>query len=151
MIKEEYLKLDYQVCFKLYVASKEIIRKYTPLLEKLDLTYTQYITMLALWEKDQISVKELGEKLYLDSGTLTPLLNKLKSKGLIDKTKQEKDGRELILSLTKKGIELKEKALDIPEAIAGCVKLEKDEAIEFFGLLNKVLQGFYEKTQYRYI
>ena len=143
MIKEEYLKLDYQVCFKLYVASKEIIRKYTPLLEKLDLTYTQYITMLALWEKDQISVKELGEKLYLDSGTLTPLLNKLKSKGLIDKTKQEKDGRELILSLTKKGIELKEKALDIPEAIASCVKLEKDEAIEFFGLLNKVLQGFY--------
>ena len=143
MIKEEYLKLDYQVCFKLYVASKEIIRKYTPLLEKLDLTYTQYITMLALWEKDQISVKELGEKLYLDSGTLTPLLNKLKSKGLIDKTKQEKVGRELILSLTKKGIELKEKALDIPEAIAGCVKLEKDEAIEFFGLLNKVLQGFY--------
>ena len=143
MIKEEYLKLDYQVCFKLYVASKEIIRKYTPLLEKLDLTYTQYITMLALWEKDQISVKELGEKLYLDSGTLTPLLNKLKSKGLIDKTKQEKDGRELILSLTKKGIELKEKALDIPEAIASCVKLEKNEAIEFFGLLNKVLQGFY--------
>jgi DNA-binding MarR family transcriptional regulator len=143
MIKEEYLKLDYQVCFKLYVASKEIIKKYAPLLEKLDLTYTQYITMLALWEKDQISVKELGEKLYLDSGTLTPLLNKLKSKGLIDKTKQEKDGRELILSLTKKGIELKEKALDIPEAIAGCVKLEKDEAIEFFGLLNKVLQGFY--------
>lgn len=143
MIKEEYLKLDYQVCFKLYVASKEIIRKYTPLLEKLDLTYTQYITMLALWEKDQISVKELGEKLYLDSGTLTPLLNKLKNKGLIDKTKQEKDGRELILSLTKKGIELKEKALNIPEAIASCVKLEKDEAIEFFGLLNKVLQGFY--------
>ena len=143
MIKEEYLKLDYQVCFKLYVASKEIIRKYAPLLEKLDLTYTQYITMLALWEKDQISVKELGEKLYLDSGTLTPLLNKLKSKGLIDKAKQEKDGRELILSLTKKGIELKEKALNIPEAIASCVKLEKDEAIEFFGLLNKVLQGFY--------
>jgi len=143
MIKEEYLKLDYQVCFKLYVASKEIIRKYNPLLEELDLTYTQYITMLALWEKDQISVKELGEKLYLDSGTLTPLLNKLKSKGLIDKVKQEKDGRELILSLTKKGIELKKKALNIPEAIGKCVKLEKDEAIEFFGLLNKVLQGFY--------
>ena len=143
MIKEEYLKLDYQVCFKLYVASKEIIRKYNPLLEELDLTYTQYITMLALWEKDQISVKELGEKLYLDSGTLTPLLNKLKSKGLIDKVKQEKDGRELILLLTKKGIELKKKALNIPEAIGKCVKLEKDEAIEFFGLLNKVLQGFY--------
>ena len=143
MITEEYLKLDYQVCFKLYVASKEIIRKYNPILEKLDLTYTQYITLLALWEKDQISVKELGEKLYLDSGTLTSLLNKLKSKGLIEKTKQEKDGRELILSLTKKGIELKEKALNIPEAIAQCVKLEKDEAIEFFRLLNKVLQGFY--------
>jgi DNA-binding MarR family transcriptional regulator len=128
MIKEEYLKLDYQVCFKLYVASKEIIRKYTPLLEKLDLTYTQYITMLALWEKDQISVKELGEKLYLDSGTLTPLLYKLENKGYIIRNKGEKDGRELIVCVTPEGYKLKEKALSIPSSIAKCVSLEKDEA-----------------------
>ena len=96
-----------------------------------------------MWEKDQISVKELGNKLYLDSGTLTPLLNKLKKKGLIEKNKHEKDGRELIISLTEKGINLKEKALDIPESVSKCVKLKNDEALAFFKLLNKVLQGFY--------
>ena len=143
MKSDELLKLDNQLCFRLYATSKEIIRKYNPLLEELDLTYTQYIAMLALWERDHISVKDLGAKLYLDSGTLTPLLNKLKSKGLIEKTKQEKDGRELILSLTAKGIELKKKALNIPSSIIKCVDLEKDEAINFYKLLDKVLRGFY--------
>ena len=143
MKSDELLKLDNQLCFRLYATSKEIIRKYNPLLEELDLTYTQYIAMLALWERDHISVKDLGAKLYLDSGTLTPLLNKLKSKGLIEKTKQEKDGRELILSLTAKGIELKKKALKIPGSIIKCVDLEKNEAINFYKLLDKVLRGFY--------
>ena len=85
MKKEDSLKLDNQICFPLYVASKEITRRYLPLLKELDLTYTQYITLLALWEKDHITVKELGERLYLDSGTLTPLLNKLENKGYIIK------------------------------------------------------------------
>lgn len=143
MSNTDVLKLDNQLCFRLYAASKEIIRQYSPLLDELDLTYTQYITLLVLWEKDQISVKELGNKLYLDSGTLTPLLNKLKKKGLIEKNKHEKDGRELIISLTEKGINLKEKALDIPESVSKCVKLKNDEALAFFKLLNKVLQGFY--------
>ena len=143
MDNNELLRLDNQVCFRLYVASKEIIRKYTPLLDELNLTYTQYITLLALWEKDHISVKELGEKLFLDSGTLTPLLNKLKNKGLIEKNRHQNDGRELIISLTKKGIELKNKALSIPETISKCVDLNNDEALEFFRLLNKVLRGFY--------
>lgn len=143
MSNTDALKLDNQLCFRLYAASKEIIRQYSPLLDELDLTYTQYITLLVLWEKDQISVKELGNKLYLDSGTLTPLLNKLKKKGLIEKNKHEKDGRELIISLTEKGINLKEKALDIPESVSKCVKLKNDEALAFFKLLNKVLQGFY--------
>ena len=143
MNKQDTLKLDNQLCFRLYAASKEIIRQYSPLLDELDLTYTQYITLLALWEKDHVSVKELGEKLYLDSGTLTPLLNKLKKKELIDKTRHEKDGRELIISLTKKGIELKKEALDIPESIAKCVKLKDEEALAFFKLLDKVLRGFY--------
>lgn len=145
MINEETLKIDNQLCFRLYVASKEIIRKYTPFLEKLNLTYTQYITLLVLWEKDHVSVKELGEKLFLDSGTLTPLLNKLKNKGLIEKTRQQKDGRELIITLTNEGVKLKEKALSVPENIIKCVNLEKDELVAFFGLLNKVLQGFYDK------
>ena len=143
MDNQDLLKLDNQLCFRLYVASKEIIRKYNPLLDELDLTYTQYITLLALWENDHVSVKELGEKLFLDSGTLTPLLNKLQSKSLIDKQRHQEDGRELIISLTKKGIELKQKALTIPETISKCVNLENDEALEFFKLLNKVLRGFY--------
>ena len=143
MSNTDALKLDNQLCFRLYAASKEIIRQYSPLLDDLDLTYTQYITLLVLWEKDQISVKELGSKLYLDSGTLTPLLNKLKKKGLIEKNKHEKDGRELIISLTEKGKNLKEKALDIPESVSKCVKLKNDEALAFFKLLNKVLRGFY--------
>ena len=143
MNNTDALKLDNQLCFRLYAASKEIIRQYSPLLDELDLTYTQYITLLVLWEKDQISVKELGSKLYLDSGTLTPLLNKLKKKGLIEKNKHEKDGRELIISLTEKGKNLKEKALDIPESVSKCVKLKNDEALAFFKLLNKVLRGFY--------
>ena len=100
MKNEELLKLDNQICFPMYVASKEIVRRYIPLLKELDLTYTQYITLLALWEKDHITVKELGERLYLDSGTLTPLLNKLENKGYIIKNKSDKDARELVVCVT---------------------------------------------------
>ena len=145
MKNEELLRLDNQICFPMYVASKEIVRRYIPLLNKLDLTYTQYITLLALWEKDHITVKELGEKLYLDSGTLTPLLNKLERKGYIIKNKSDKDGRELVVIVTDKGLELKQKAIDVPPEIAKCVNLKKEEAIVFYQLLHKVLDGFYVK------
>ena len=145
MEKEDLLRLDYQLCFPLYVASKEITRRYLPLLKELDLTYTQYITLLALWEHDHITVKELGEKLYLDSGTLTPLLYKLENKGYIIRNKSEKDGRELVVCVTPLGYKLKEKALSIPPSIAKCVNLNKDEAVTFFQLLSKVLNGFYGK------
>ena len=145
MKNEEILKLDNQICFPMYVASKEIVRQYIPLLKELDLTYTQYITLLALWEKDHITVKELGEKLYLDSGTLTPLLNKLEKKGYIIKNKSDKDGRELVVIVTDEGLKLKQKALDIPPEIAKCVNLKKEEAIVFYQLLRKVLNGFYVK------
>ena len=145
MKKEDCLKLENQICFPMYVASKEIVRLYIPLLNKLDLTYTQYITLLALWEKDHITVKELGEKLYLDSGTLTPLLNKLEKKGYIIKNKSDKDGRELVVIVTDKGLELKQKAIDVPPEIAKCVNLKKEEAIVFYQLLHKVLDGFYVK------
>ena len=145
MKKEDCLKLENQICFPMYVASKEIVRRYIPLLTALDLTYTQYITLLALWEKDHITVKELGEKLYLDSGTLTPLLNKLEKKGYIIKNKSDKDGRELVVIVTDKGLELKQKAIDVPPEIAKCVNLKKEEAVVFYQLLHKVLDGFYVK------
>lgn len=145
MKNEELLRLDNQICFPMYVVSKEIVRRYIPLLNKLDLTYTQYITLLALWEKDHITVKELGEKLYLDSGTLTPLLNKLEKKGYIIKNKSDKDGRELVVIVTDKGLELKQKAIDVPPEIAKCINLKKEEAIVFYQLLHKVLDGFYVK------
>ena len=145
MEKEELLKLDNQICFPLYVTSKEIVRKYGPLLKELDLTYTQYIALLALWEKDHITVKELGERLYLDSGTLTPLLNKLEDKGYIIRNKSEKDGRELVVFVSENGLKLKEEAFSVPLKIGQCVNLEKDEIIVLYKLLNKVLQGFYGK------
>ena len=145
MKNEEALLLDNQLCFPLYVASKEITRRYLPLLKELDLTYTQYITLLALWETDHVTVKELGERLYLDSGTLTPLLYKLEDKGYIIRNKGVKDGRELIVCVTEEGYKLKEIALSIPPNIAKCVNLTTEEAISFFKLLRKVLQGFYEK------
>ena len=139
------LLLKNQLCFQTYAVSNKILRMYKTFLDELDLTYTQYITLLALWEKDHITVKELGEKLYLDSGTLTPLLNKLEKKGYIIKNKSDKDGRELVVIVTTKGLELKQKALEVPPEIAKCVNLKKEEAIVFYQLLHKVLDGFYVK------
>ena len=139
---DDTLKLSNQLCFPLYASGKEITRKYKPFLDKLDITYTQYIVLMVLWEKDHISVKEIGEKLYLDSGTLTPLLNKLLIKGYISKKALPSDNRELIISLTDKGLELKKEAYEIPPQIAKEVKLSPEEAKELYRLLYKVLEGF---------
>ena len=139
---DEVLKLSNQICFPLYASGKEIVRKYQPYLEKLDLTYTQYIVLMVLWERDHLSVKEIGAKLYLDSGTLTPLINKLIKKGFIQKEKSSVDERELIISLTSDGIKLKEKAKEIPPLIAKKVKLTQKEARTLYTLLYKLLDGF---------
>lgn len=139
MDKYKVLKLKNQICFPLYAAGKEITRKYQPLLKELDLTYTQYITMMVLWEEKEITVKELGKRIFLDSGTLTPLLRKLEAKKYISRNKDEKDDRNLIIRLEEEGISLKDKALKIPQAISGCVKLTKDEAETLYKLLYKVL------------
>lgn len=139
---DEILKLSNQICFPLYASGKEIVRRYKPYLDKLDLTYTQYIVLMVLWESDHISVKSIGEKLYLDSGTLTPLLNKLLDKGLISKTVQPQDERELIISLTDKGLQLKERAKEVPPQIASKVQLSQEEAITLYKLLYKLLEGF---------
>lgn len=139
---DKVLKLSNQICFPLYASGKEIVRKYQPYLEKLDLTYTQYIVLMVLWERDHLSVKEIGAKLYLDSGTLTPLINKLITKGFIQKEKSLDDERELIISLTSDGIKLKEKAKEIPPLIAKKVKLTQKEAKALYTLLYKLLDGF---------
>ncbi|MBP5332218.1 MAG: MarR family transcriptional regulator, partial [Lachnospiraceae bacterium] len=112
-MKENYdsLKLGNQLCFPLYACAKEVVRHYKPHLDKLDLTYTQYITMMVLWEYKSLNVKELGEKLYLDSGTLTPVLKKLESKGYITRERSEKDERNLVVTITKTGEDLKSQAV----------------------------------------
>lgn len=142
MKEYDNLKLENQLCFPLYACSKEIIKRYKPFLDSIDLTYTQYITMMVLWEHKKINVKELGEYLYLDSGTLTPVLKKLESKNYITRTRSEEDERNLIISITKQGEALKEKAKDIPNMIGKCVKLDKKEAESLYMLLNTLLKKF---------
>lgn len=135
------LKLENQLCFPLYAASKEVVRRYKPFLDKLDLTYTQYIVMLVLWENENINVKELGEKIFLDSGTLTPLLKKIEDKGYIKRTKANFDERNLVIGLTKKGKELRKKALDVPLNVSKCINLTKEEAINLYKTLYKILKN----------
>ena len=140
MDKYDSLKLENQICFPLYAAAKEIVRKYTPILEELNLTYTQYIAMLVLWEKEEVSVKELGEKLYLDSGTLTPVVKSLEQKGFVTRKRASSDERVLLVRLTEKGTALKEKALSIPQKISSsCVALSPEEAAVLYKLLYKIL------------
>ena len=135
----DVLKLENQLCFLLYASSREIVKRYKPLLDTIDLTYTQYIAMLVLWEKKQLTVKELGECLYLDSGTLTPLLKKLESKGLVTRVRSEKDERSLVVTLTQEGEKLKEQAVEIPLQIAGCINLTPQEGKLLYDMLHKVL------------
>lgn len=125
MEKYDALKLENQLCFSLYALSREVIKMYKPLLDPFDLTYTQYVTMLVMWEEKEITFKELGKKLYLDSGTLTPVLKKLESKGLIIKYRNKDDDRVVTIELTTKGNELREKLIGVPEKIY--CKLESDE------------------------
>ena len=133
------LKLDNQLCFPLYACSREIIRQYKPFLDELDLTYTQYIAMMVLWERRSVTVKELGERLYLDSGTLTPLLKKLESKGMLTRARSKADERNLIVSLTDDGEKLRDRAIHIPEQMAQCSPIEPEEAAELYRILYKML------------
>ena len=137
--KYEALKLCNQVCFPLYACSKEIIRKYKPFLDEIDLTYTQYITMMVLWEKKSVNVKTLGESLYLDSGTLTPVLKKLESKGYIKRERSSEDERNLVVSITKEGEDLRDKAISIPGKMGTCVKLTPEEVGCLYNLLYKII------------
>lgn len=133
------LKLERQICFPLYACSKEIVRKYKPFLDELSLTYTQYIAMMVMWEEKQINVKNLGKKLYLDSGTLTPLLKKLESKGYITRKRAKEDERNLLVTITPEGEKLKERAKDIPNQMGACINIASEEMKQLYTLLYKVL------------
>ena len=134
-------KLENQLCFPLYAASKEIVRHYKPFLDKLDMTYTQYIAMMVLWEHKKLTVKELGEYLYLDSGTLTPLLKTMEKKGWIERNRSKEDERVLNVTITKQGEALREQALSVPEQMAGCVHLKQEEIAQLYQLLYKILDN----------
>ena len=137
--KYDSLKLENQLCFPLYACSKEIVRRYKTYLDKLDLTYTQYIVMMVMWEEKELNVKELGDKLFLDSGTLTPVLKKLESKGYVTRERSKIDERTLIVTLTDSGKELREMAVDIPVGMRGCLKLSDEEMIQLRTMLGKIL------------
>ena len=140
--KYDALKLENQLCFPLYVCFKEIVKRYKPFLDEIDLTYTQYITMMVMWEKKEINVKELGKCLFLDSGTLTPVLKKLEQKSYITRKRSDLDERVLDVKITEEGEKLKERALEIPAKISQCTSLEPEEAMQLYRILNKLLGSF---------
>ena len=134
------LKLSNQLCFPLYACSREMIKLYKPWLDEIGLTYTQYITMMVLWEHNSMTVKELGQELFLDSGTLTPLLKKLEDKGLVSRRRSERDERNLIVTITEAGEDMKDRALHIPTEMAKCVNLPREEVYTLYRMLNQLLE-----------
>ncbi|CAH8200270.1 MarR family winged helix-turn-helix transcriptional regulator [Vibrio aestuarianus] len=137
--QDEYLSLDNQVCFALYSASNAMGRAYQPLLKALDLTYLQYIVMMVLWEEQSINVKQLGRRIHLDSGTLTPLLKRLETKGYVSRTRSQEDERIRIISVTEQGTELREKAKTIPVEMMGMSKMNIEELIKLKSDCEKLL------------
>ncbi|MBR5970131.1 MAG: MarR family transcriptional regulator [Lachnospiraceae bacterium] len=133
------LKLSSQLCFPVYACAKEITRAYKPMLDRYDLTYTQYITLMVLWEQGRMNVKKLGDALLLDSGTLTPVLKKLEAKGYITRTRAEHDERNLMVEITETGARLREEMLVVPEEMGACMNLPKEEIETLYGLLYKLL------------
>lgn len=133
------LKLENQICFPLYACAKEIVKAYKPFLDELDLTYTQYITMMVMWEHKRLRVKEVGELLCLDSGTLTPLLKRLEEKGYVTRRRSAEDERDLIVSVTEKGEQLRKKALSVPGRLAACVSMEPEKARFLYEILYELL------------
>ena len=147
-MQKEYkeLRLENQLCFPLYACAKEVTRRYKPFLDPLGLTYTQYITMMVLWEKKEVRVKDLGEVLYLDSGTLTPLLKRLEQKGLITRSRYQDDERALCVQITDLGDVVQEKAQSVPEGMRACLPLTSEEMQVLKKLLDRTLTAI-EKSK----
>ena len=139
--KYEVLKLENQLCFPMYLCAKEIQRRYTPFLDAINLTYTQYVVMMYLWEHGSSNVKTIGKALLLDPSTLTPLLKKLEAKGFLTRTRSERDERNLIVTLTDEGEALRDRALDIPAKMGECLALSKEETVTLYQILYKVLHN----------
>ncbi len=140
-MKDDMLKLENQLCFPLYACAREVVKQYKPFLDEIGLTYTQYIAMMVLWEKRQASVKALGEALYLDSGTLTPLLKKMQAAGLITRRRDAADERSVLVAPTAAGDALKIKAREIPGKMMQCIPLSEQDAKTLYRLLYQVLRG----------
>ena len=138
--KYEALKLSQQLCFPLYACSREMIKLYKPYLDELGLTYTQYITMMVLWEHKAMTVKALGQELYLDSGTLTPLLKKLEEKGLVTRRRSDLDERNLIVTITELGESMKDRALHIPAEMTKCINLPREDIRDLYRMLHQLLE-----------
>ena len=136
------LKLENQLCFPLYVCSKEIIKRYKPFLEQIDLTYTQYIVMMVMWEEKEITFRDLVKKLYLESNTLTPVLKKLEDKKLIKRKKKTGNDKNILLSSTKKGIDLKEKAKQVPKELEKCIAISEEDRNTLKEMLNRIIKRF---------
>lgn len=139
--KYECIRLENQLCFPLYACSKEVIRQYRKPLEEFDLTYTQYLVMMVLWEFGGMTEGELGRKIHLDSGTLAPLLKRLEKQGYINRERPDSNERKLFVSLTDTGKSLEEIAVKIPQAMQGCINLSKEEMVELKRLLDKTLSS----------
>ena len=141
MNKYDSIKLDNQVCFSLYAASREIIKLYKPFLDKFNLTYTQYIAMLVLWEDEKSTVKDIGKRLHLDSGTLTPLLKKIESMGLVIRYRDVNDDRVVIVELTEKGRLLKDHITEVPHEMSCKINIPKDELMQLKKQLDVLLKS----------
>ena len=137
--KYDVLKLKNQICFPLYACSKEIVKAYKPYLDELDLTYTQYIAMMVMWEHKELRVKEIGQYLFLDSSTLTPLLKRLEEKGYVTRRRSAEDERDLIVTITESGEALKEKAVTVPIQLGSCIDLDPQKAQILYELLYEVI------------
>ena len=138
---QEAMKLANQLCFPLYAAARHVTGLYTPVLRPLGLTYTQYIVFLVLWEKDGQPVGEIGERLLLDNGTLSPLLKKMEQAGYVRRERSREDERVVVITLTEAGRALQEKAKDVPAKVAGCIDLPPEKAQALYGLLYELLEN----------
>ena len=145
--KYERIRLKNQLCFPLYACAKEVVRQYREPLEKLGLTYTQYVVMMAFWEFGGMSEKELGEKVHLDSGTLAPLLKRLEKQGYVRRERPEENERVLFITLTEEGEALKEEAVSVPDSMKGCIDLPDEELWELKKLLDKALSKMERKRE----
>lgn len=144
---EESLQLENQICFSLYACAKEIVRQYSKSLSKLNLTYTQYIVMMVLWEYGSMTEGEIGKKVYLDSGTLAPLLKRLEKQGLVNRIRPENNERKLLISLTNMGEKLKDEAKRVPYEMKDCISISKKELVKLQELLKQIIMSMDNKNK----